>query len=109
MTRSITAQPTWVYRLICEHGGPLYVGIAIDLDRRLAQHRAASKPWWPDVARVEAEQYPDRYRARLMESYYIVYERPLHNVSDKPALPRPPARRIKHRHYTITTEQAEAG
>jgi len=75
-------QPTWVYRLYCEHEMTLYVGIASDLDRRLAQHRA-TKPWWPEVAIIEARLLPSRAEARALEATNIAAGAPRYNVSGR--------------------------
>jgi len=71
--------PTWVYQLCCEHGGLLYVGIAVDLDRRLAQHRK-TKAWWSEVAHVVAHQFPTRDDARLAELDAINLRQPIYNI-----------------------------
>lgn len=73
--------PTWVYQLYCKHGGLLYVGIAYNLERRLKQHRG-DKPWWPEVAKIDAYQFPTRMAAREAELAAITVRQPFYNVAD---------------------------
>lgn len=73
------AEETWVYSAMCEHSSLLYVGITRHLERRLAEHKA-SKPWWPEVASVQAELFADRGSARLHELEVIRHEFPKYNI-----------------------------
>ena len=69
---------------MCEHGELLYVGVAYDLQRRIAQHRA-TKSWWPEVDRVLGIRYATRAEALVLENRMIKQERPCYNVAGKPA------------------------
>lgn len=87
--------PTWLYQAVCEHNGLLYVGIASDLSRRLAQHRA-TKPWWSDVDAVVAGLYPSRTAALTVEAGIIGGANPVHNIAGKP-----PGRRTRASEWTL--------
>src|SRR5699024_9013718 len=49
---------TCLYRFYDSAGRLLYVGITMDLSRRLAKHR--QRDWWPDVAEADYEYFPGR-------------------------------------------------
>lgn len=72
--------PTWLYQACCEHGGLMYVGIAVDLDRRIAQHRA-TKSWWPNVDHVVGISYESRRLALDIEGRIIRGVHPRHNIA----------------------------
>lgn len=94
---TLTESPTWVYEAYDDEGTLLYVGVAVDIDRRLAQH-AATKNWWPMVCLVDAARYEDRTIALTVESHAILTRSPLYNVQGAPAsLPYEP---IGRRHYS---------
>jgi hypothetical protein len=57
---------TYLYRLYDISGALLYAGITTSVKRRLAEHRML-KQWYPDVARIETDEYPSRWRAALAE------------------------------------------
>jgi predicted GIY-YIG superfamily endonuclease len=59
----------------------LYVGIAVDLERRIAQHKA-NQPWWPEVANVAAWQFPTRAQARSAEVDANHIYQPQYNRAD---------------------------
>lgn len=82
--------PTWLYQAYCEHQALLYVGIAVDLDRRLQQHRA-TKLWWPGVNYVVACQYPTRVEAAQVELNMIRGTLPPHNQAGKSLPSGPPS------------------
>jgi len=73
----VAAKPTIVYRLYDAQGALLYVGMAIRVKERLQAHKRLE--WWPQVARVEEETFPDRMQACRRERDLILDERPLHN------------------------------
>lgn len=56
---------TYLYRLYDAAGALLYAGITTSVERRLSEHRP--KPWYAEVARVETDEYPTRWRAVLAE------------------------------------------
>lgn len=68
-----------LYRLFSRSGELLYVGIANDVERRMAQHRQ-DKPWWPQVADAVVEEFPDRRAALAAERVAIRTEGPVYNV-----------------------------
>jgi predicted GIY-YIG superfamily endonuclease len=65
-----TRQPWWVYILLCGDG-TLYTGIALDLDARLAQHRAGTGARYTrgrsPLALVYRESKPSRSAASRRE------------------------------------------
>jgi hypothetical protein len=95
---AIDRMPTWVYRCLCTHEALLYVGLAVDVDRRIAQH-VATKDWWGEVSFVDAELYPTRFLAYKMESFYIVYDKPKYNVQGAVPVPIPPHQPTERRGY----------
>lgn len=82
-----------VYRLFAADGYLLYVGCTSNLRDRLANHKT-HKDWWPQVARVESETYPDRARGLWAEREAIVTEAPRYNQNARmvpdPDAPPPP-------------------
>lgn len=70
--------PTYVYRLMNAEGALLYVGITADITARLGRHRA-TKAWWPQVAELATEKYPNRAAALAVEQSAIANENPIHN------------------------------
>lgn len=69
---------TLVYRFYSADGELLYVGLTANLEGRLGKHRRRS--WWPDVARITTEEFPDRTTAQIAERSAIHHENPLHNL-----------------------------
>jgi predicted GIY-YIG superfamily endonuclease len=70
---------TAVYRFYDADGQLLYVGMTGNLGRRFAMH-AATKKWWPQVARRTAEWFGDRGEAAQAEREAIRAEKPVHNI-----------------------------
>lgn len=70
---------TALYRFYDGDDRLLYVGIAVEPFRRMAQHRHG-KGWWSDVARVELERFDTRAQAAEAERLAIANEQPLYNV-----------------------------
>jgi hypothetical protein len=71
-----------VYYLMGRGRELLYVGKAIDLDRRLADHARDSR-WWGDVVDVRWEVMPDARAALAREADVIVALQPPRNRSGK--------------------------
>lgn len=69
---------TCVYRLYSELGDLLYVGISVNPQARLAQHRR--RDWGRGVADVTVKWYDDRESAKAAERAAIRDENPLHNI-----------------------------
>jgi hypothetical protein len=67
-----------VYYLLGRHRSLLYVGKAVDLDRRLADHARDSR-WWGDVVDVRWEVMADEHAALVREADVIVALRPPRN------------------------------
>ena len=78
--------PTALYRLFDAAGTLLYIGISDNLKKCFAQH-AATKPWWPDVARRTVEWHPSRAEAAAAETAAIRAECPSLNIAG--AVPPP--------------------
>lgn len=68
-----------LYRFFAADDTLLYIGLTVNPGRRLDKHRA-TQPWWPDVARVELERFPDHQTLRAAEREAIEAEKPLHNI-----------------------------
>lgn len=83
-TRDLTDVPHFVYRVFDATGRLLYVGCAVDVERRMEQH---SGQWWRwYVAEVTWTGYPTRAAGRTAEAEAIVAERPVCNAR-RPGLP----------------------
>jgi hypothetical protein len=80
-----------VYYLIGAGRRLLYVGKAIDLDRRLADHARDSR-WWGDVVDVRWEVLPDEGAALARETDVIVALQPPRNAAIR-----------GEQHYTFVT------
>lgn len=72
--------PTSLYRHFDADGVLLYVGISLSAIGRLSDHRHTSA-WFPRIAKVTVEQFPDRASAYKAETTAIQTEKPLHNIS----------------------------
>ena len=68
-----------VYRCHDADGALLYIGATNSWSQRKCHHRRET-PWWPDVAAVTREPYPNRALALAAERAAIRAENPLHNV-----------------------------
>ena len=77
------AKPTALYRLFGKEDRLLYVGIAVNPEKRLASHRT-SKPWWPEVTRHTIDWLDDWESALKREAEAIHAERPVHNIIHRP-------------------------
>lgn len=70
-----------LYRFFNNKDRLLYVGISLSAAQRAAEHRS-SKPWWPEVARMEVEHLKcERDGALAIERSAIEREKPLYNVT----------------------------
>lgn len=76
-------RPTFLYRAFDTAGGLLYVGIAVDVGRRLNQERG--EPWYPRMVRYTAVSYPTRALAMDAEREAFERERPIYNRLRPPA------------------------
>jgi hypothetical protein len=77
------SEQTAAYRLHDESGLLLYIGAAVDPAVRFAKH-AATKEWWPLVARREIQWHQDRESALTAEKAAIRAEHPARNVTYTP-------------------------
>jgi predicted GIY-YIG superfamily endonuclease len=75
-----------VYRMFGASGQLLYVGVTADLATRLGTH--AEKRWFPLVAEIRLEWFPDRAAAETAERRAIQREHPKLNVMGHPDRPR---------------------
>lgn len=73
-------KPHVVYRFFAADGALLYIGATSDLKSRTATHRTKT-PWFGEVASVETENHPDRWRATSAERDAIESERPRYNFN----------------------------
>jgi GIY-YIG catalytic domain len=79
-----------LYRHFDKSGTLLYVGISISAVRRLAQHKTKAA-WFPAIALIEVEHFPNRAAAQRAEVAAIIKERPKYNLAHSvvPASPPP--------------------
>jgi predicted GIY-YIG superfamily endonuclease len=75
-----TPRETWVYHCMCSHNALVYVGVAVDVRRRTAEHRGA-KDWWPTVELVIADLYPTRDEALAVERHTIRWGNRIQNIN----------------------------
>lgn len=66
-----------LYRMFDDKFRLLYVGMTLDVARRLDQH--SCKPWWPDVVHVTLERFESRPELAAAEVRVIKSEKPKHN------------------------------
>jgi len=67
-----------VYTFRAEDDSVLYVGCTERFGYRIGQH--ITKPWWPQVARIESDAFPTLAEALLIEAARIREFQPLHNI-----------------------------
>lgn len=72
-----------LYRFFDRTGGLLYVGRTTAPSKRWAAHERKA-PWFPDVASMTREVYPDAEAVDLAERTAIATEGPLHNIALNP-------------------------
>lgn len=78
-------RPTALYHLYDARRRLLYIGIAVNLERRWEAHRRASG-WWPEVTDKVVVWFPDRVQASAAEVKAIESMHPIHNKSRIPAV-----------------------
>lgn len=84
----------YVYRLWTADGTCLYVGCVGErsprkLRDRLSDHKR-EKPWWPQVARIDAASFAGPLEVIAEEPAQIAQLNPVHNKAHKPKPPPPP-------------------
>lgn len=79
----LNTRPTALYRLYDQADELIYVGVAVDPERRWKNHAVNSR-WWPNVQRRSVEWHDDRPTALAAETRAIVAENPVYNVAGKP-------------------------
>ena len=75
-----------VYRCFRADGTVLYIGVTSQPEVRFRQHMD-SKPWWPEVDRIEVGPRVPREEAVAAERQAIYEQRPLHNKRVIPPTP----------------------
>ena len=98
-------EPTAVYRFFDAADALLYIGVTASPQTRFTQH-AATKPWWPQVARKTVEWHGKRQDAEDAESIAIDTEHPAHNITKPSCAAERTARRAarngeKHKNYMV--------
>lgn len=73
-------RPHVLYRFYDRTDTLLYVGITMDLPKRMGNHRK-EKPWWAAVDHITVEHFDNREDALAAEAEAIRTESPLYNVS----------------------------
>lgn len=67
-----------LYRCFAEDGRLLYVGVTTRYGGRMLDHQRVTS-WWPEVERVETQQFPSETAALAAERVAIQSERPAYN------------------------------
>lgn len=83
-----------LYRFYNTGGVLLYVGITMDVPRRMNQH-GKSKDWFDKVSGIKIEWHPDRLAVLKAEALAIEVERPMFNIQHPP-LPEPRTMASEH-------------
>lgn len=68
-----------LYRLLGEGGELLYVGISLNVAKRMSEHRK-DKSWWDEVTDIKRTQYSSKHEALKAERQAIKRDRPKYNV-----------------------------
>ena len=74
----MTDIPHAVYRLYDAEWTLLYVGVTVNLPKRMAWH-ACQQSWWPQVAHRTSVWYGNEWDGRKAEAEAIDAENPVHN------------------------------
>jgi len=82
--KRIANLPNDVYKAYDDAGALLYVGISINVFKRLGEHKAYS-PWYDEASRIEVVQYLNRASARAEEARCIKFDAPAFNVTQEAA------------------------
>lgn len=69
---------TYVYRFFDSADRLLYIGATNDLRTRIKAHQR-TKPWWPEVARIEAMPFEFHCQAFEQERVELLERRPVHS------------------------------
>lgn len=77
-----------LYRILGEGGELLYVGISLNVAKRMSEHRS-EKSWWDEVTDIKREHYSTRETALEVESRTIKREQPKYNVMHNSEAPSP--------------------
>lgn len=78
-------RPGYVYRCFDDSGRLIYVGSSVNVEQRMAHHRAMS--WWhSQVVRVDCQEFCTIDLARAAETLAIRSESPRWNVRDRELL-----------------------
>jgi hypothetical protein len=67
-----------VYKLYDAMGILVYVGVSTH-GMRTIQQDTQTRPWWPEVASVQVENFPTRKLAQDRERYLIINDQPRYN------------------------------
>jgi hypothetical protein len=79
----MTAATVTLYRFYDQNDVLLYVGISDNWARRAEAH-ARAKGWWPQVASMKLEEFPNRKDAFAAEARAIFAEKPRYNGDPGP-------------------------
>jgi hypothetical protein len=79
-------KPSALYRFWSEDAELLYVGMSTNLGHRIDRH-GEQKDWWPEVASIHVELFPDGEEAHAAEIDAIRSECPRYNVHRYPLPP----------------------
>lgn len=74
-----TTEDHVLYRFFDARGNLLYIGLTVGAAQRFADHRR-HKDWWPLVARIDVEHFPDRPSVVTAERAAIETEWPRYNI-----------------------------
>ena len=92
-TRARLLSPHYVYQLLSGSGALLYIGCTYNLHKRFGEHRR-EQPWFPQVATIHADLYPDAAQGFAAEAAAHQEQRALY--SKNPFSEREWAARIQH-------------
>lgn len=73
-------RPCMVYAFYDERDDPVYVGVTLNIAKRLASHMAG--PFWSEVHRIETWRFLNTYDAHEEERRLIAHLGPRWNIQD---------------------------
>jgi predicted GIY-YIG superfamily endonuclease len=106
-SRSLRDHPAALYRIFDGAGVLLYVGVTVDLEQRLREHRMTAAWCRTEMARVEVEEHPDRDTAYWAECRAIATEAPKYNRQGQASGLRSVCTKIPERQHRALRDAAK--
>jgi predicted GIY-YIG superfamily endonuclease len=78
--KRVDRRPQYLYRWFDDQGNLLYIGITVDLRRRIKQHERSAR-WYEGAAMMTVEKFDSREAVARAEREAIVAEKPRYNIT----------------------------